>query len=145
VILEGGTSHFSWNTGNKPMYTAQQIRRVKMWKFFRLMLSPPALWYYLVCSELNKLPTTYCSWLCTRFCNSKDHNIGGVDTAPIAPAAWWVGGGQTHRILKFAADSFGLYFVLQTEGSIILRVLGVTLLIILGRSLTNYLHQCTLW
>jgi hypothetical protein len=60
VILEGGTSKFSWNTGNKPTYTAQKIRRVKTWKFFRLILSLPALWYYLVCFELTPcylLPT----------------------------------------------------------------------------------------
>jgi len=61
LVLEGGTSKFSWNTGNKPTFTAQQIRRVKTWKFFRLILSLPALWYYLVCFELTPcyLLTTY--------------------------------------------------------------------------------------
>jgi hypothetical protein len=78
---------------------------------------------------MNLLPTT--SWLPARFCNTKDHNISGVHKALTDHAAWWVGCGQTYRLLIFAQYSFGLYFLLA-EGSIILRDLGVVLLIILG-------------
>jgi len=52
-----------------------------------------------------------------------------------------VGACLRYRILKFVMASFRVDSIFLTEGSI-LRDLGLTWLVIIGRHLTDHLHHC---